>query len=306
MLLDDLSLFVTIANVGGLKKAAEALGIPPATVTRRLQNLERRLHCQLLHRSAQQFHLTLQGEALLKDCGDLVGKLEERLERFGSSVNHLSGKIKLLAPSDLAREPLSKLWSSFLIQHQDIEIEFVLDNSLDDIRMTQADFAIRIGPQKNSSLHQVRIASIRTILVSTPAYQLIHGTPKVPDDLVAHQLIPTSALRTWHLSSQESNKEFALAVNEPKAVVNEIGLVKRLILDGVGISLLPLSEVFEEIEQNKLVQILPEWEGQQRDMNVVWANGKHLNQRSRLLISNLKELVAKSAGFQSIRGLETK
>ena len=61
---DDIALFVHIAQQGGLGNAAKHLGLPPATVTRRLQKLEYQLGYKLLQRSARQCVLTVDGEAV--------------------------------------------------------------------------------------------------------------------------------------------------------------------------------------------------------------------------------------------------
>ena len=296
-MLDDLSLFVNIAHSGSLKKAAEVMGIPASTVTRRLQNLEQQLNCQLLHRSPRQFVLTTQGESLLEECGSLVRSLEDRIEQVGTSSSQLKGKIKLLAPSDLARGPLSPAWSAFLKQHPDISIEFVLDNRIEDLKMMQADFAIRIGPQQSSALYQKRIASVRTLLVASPDYLATKAAPSKPEALCNHQLIFSSTLKIWQLRHSKKETEILYPEGNARAIVSEIGLAKQLLLDGVGISLLPLSEVYDEIEQGALVQVLPGWQGQMRDMYIIWPGGKRLNRRSKMLIECLKALVKDSPRF---------
>ena len=58
---DDLALFVAIVESGSLSAAARRAGVPPATVTRRLQQLERHLGCKLLHRSARRMLPTPEG-----------------------------------------------------------------------------------------------------------------------------------------------------------------------------------------------------------------------------------------------------
>ncbi|MFT5881073.1 MAG: LysR family transcriptional regulator AphB [Moritella sp.] len=300
MMLNDIALFVHIVKTGSLSKAAELQALPAATVTRRLQKLEHKLKCKLINRSARQFNLTLEGQKLFDECSYLVESLEDRTNLFETSVNELSGKIKLLAPTNLAISSLSKAWSGFISKYEDIELEFVLDNKTDNFLATQADFAIRVGPQQSSDLYQVRIGTIKTILVASHEYATKYGFPAVPDDLDSHHLVVGSSLYNWSLQNKQDRAEFSFRPSHPRVVANEFRLIKQLTLDGSAISLLPVSEVISELSNGQLVQVLPMWTGQDRNIYIIWANGKLLTRRAKLLIEHLKTFVANVPSLQGV------
>lgn len=297
-MLDDIALFVQIVNTGSLAKAAELNNLPAATVTRRLQKLEHRLKCKLVNRSARKFNVTLEGQKLYDECAYLVDSLNEQTQRFETSVNELAGKIKLLSPINLAADTLSSAWSSFMAQYPQIAVEFVLNNHDEDFVSTQADFAIRIGPQQDSDLHQVRIGFVKTVLVASPQYVAERGLPSHTDELGQHRFVVGSTLRNWPLQNDQDDSQFQFRPVSPSAIVNELSLVRQLCLDGQGISLLPVNEVSELLQNGALVRVMPNWAGQDRNIYIVWATGKLLTRRAKLLIEHLKTFVADVPSLQ--------
>jgi LysR family transcriptional regulator AphB len=281
-----------------LAKAAELNDLPAATVTRRLQKLEHRLKCKLINRSARKFNVTLEGQKLYDECAYLVDSLQDQTRQFETSVNELSGKIKLLAPINLASDTLSGAWSSFMSEHEQIELEFVLNNHDEDFVSTQADFAIRIGPQQDSELHQVRIGYVKTVLVASPEYVERFGLPLTQKDLNGHRFVVGSTLRNWPLQNDKDNSQFQFRPTNPRVIVNELALVRQLTLDGQGISLLPINEVGHLLSRGQLHRVMPDWTGQDRNIYIVWATGKLLTRRAKLLIEHLKGFVANMPSLQ--------
>lgn len=300
MMLNDIALFVHIVKTGSLSKAAKLQALPAATVTRRLQKLEHKFKCKLINRSARQFNLTFEGQKLFDECSYLVESLEDRTHQFESSVNELSGKIKLLAPTNLAIGLLNVALTTFISKYEDIDLEFILDNKTDDFLATQADFAIRVGPQQSSELYQVRIGTIKTILVTSKEYLKKYGSPTVPDDLDSHHLIMGASLYDWSLKNTQDIREFNFRPSKPRVIANEFRLIKQLTIEGLGICLLPVSEVISELSNGQLVQVLPMWTGQDRNIYIIWANGKLLTRRAKLFIEHLKDFVTDVPSLQGV------
>lgn len=297
-MLNDIALFIAIVKTGSLNKTAKLQSVPAATVTRRLQKLEHKLKCKLINRSARRFNLTLEGQKLFDECSYLVEALEERANHFQASLNKLSGKIKVLAPTNLAIGPLNCVWSEFITKYEDIELEFILNNKTDDFLATQADFAIRIGPQQSSDLYQVRIGTIKTILVASNKYLKMHGVPDEPKNLDSHHLIVGSSLSHWLLKNKQDHRKVDVRPLNPRASTNEFRLIKQLSIDGLGIALLPASEVVSELNDGLLIQVLPHWTGQDRDIYIIWATGKLLTCRAKLFIEHLKLFVKNVPSLQ--------
>lgn len=279
---DDIVLFVHIVQEQGLASAANKLGLPAATVTRRLQRLENTVSRRLIHRSARQFSLTSEGEAFYLAYAELVERLEQTQRQLSNVISLLAGPLKVLAPSNISTGLLQPMWSSFIRSYPEIRLELVLSNQVENMLTSGADIALRIGPQESSALYQQRLGRLQTVLVSSPEYLSAHGEPKSLEDLTQYRLIGANALARWFMLNRDTGKQQAL---RPRfsTLVNDVKMVAQLVCDGGGISLLPTSEVGHLIKEGKLVRLLRPWEGPERELYSVWPTGKLLSARANCL-----------------------
>ncbi|MCG8383744.1 MAG: LysR family transcriptional regulator [Gammaproteobacteria bacterium] len=277
---DDIALFIEIVRNNSLSLTASSLDIPVATVSRRLKKLESQIGVRLIHRSARQFVLTQEGQAYYHSYAGLFAELEQIQKNLSIETHELKGKLRILAPTNISTGLLQAMWLNFIQQYPDIQLEVILNNSFDDIYLKKADLAIRIGPQTDSSLQQKRLSSIATIFVASPNYIDQFNCPEEIDDLSKHRLIGVTALSNWQLKHQETGQE---KVFRPyySTMVNDLSFARQLVCGGAGIALLPVSEAQKALEQRELVHLLPEWQGPERDVYIVWPSGKLLSARAK-------------------------
>lgn len=291
-------LFIQIVRHGGLAGAAQHLGIPPATVTRRLQNLEKELGCQLLHRSARRLALTQEGEVYYQSYRDLVEEFEITQQRLDRERSQLSGKLRVLAPANFSHSVLRPMWVAFTREHPDIQLELILSNHLEDMAKAKADIAIRIGEQPDSLLYQQKIGQMATVVVASPEYLRQAPMVTVPTDLQNHRIVGSSLRLKWHLTHREAG-----VVEEifPRfhAQSNDLAFVKYWVLDHQGIALLPVSEIFEELHSGSVIRVLPQWQGHVRDIYAVWPTGRLLSEKAKHLREYVRRFLEQTA-LQSI------
>jgi LysR family transcriptional regulator, transcriptional activator AphB len=290
-MLDDITLFVHIVQAGGLAAAADRLQIPPATVTRRLRKLEERVGSQLLYRSARKFSLTAEGEAYYRAFGELVHQFEGTARALSADLSQLSGPVTVAAPTNISVKLLQPMWSSFIAAYPDIQLDLRLSNSFSDLLTDRTDLALRAGPQPDSGLYQKKLGSVATVVVAGPDYVARHGEPSGPDDLAKHRIIGVRALPVWELSHMRGTESLQLRFTSATAV-DDIGMAAKLACDGLGIVLLPVSEIVEELRSGRLVQLLPEWRGQTRELFAVWPSGRLLSARAKCLRDFMAEIIA--------------
>ncbi|WP_138464950.1 LysR family transcriptional regulator [Poseidonocella sp. HB161398] len=296
-MLDDLALFVAIAEAGGLSGAARRLGVPPATVTRRLQKLEERLGCQLVHRSARRFSLTGEGAAYLAQLGPLMAQIEHALRGLSADITELAGPVTVAAPTNLSIRILRPMWSGFVARHPEVELDLRLSNAREDLLEMGADLAIRVGPQPDSRMTQKRLGHAATVIVGAPGYLSARGRPAQPADLAAHRIIATSLMPLWKLAGADSSAR-AEPPLRAATMVDDIGLAAMLAADGQGLALLPVSEVAEEIRAGRLEQVLPGWRGPERGIYAIWPTGRLLSARARVLRDYMAGFIAAEPALQ--------
>lgn len=289
---DDIVLFVHIAQQQGLAQTAKKLGLPAATVTRRLQRLEASIGHRLIHRSARQFSLSPEGEAFYQAYAGLVEQLEQTQLQLSGELNIIAGPLKVLAPSNISTGLLQPMWSGFIKTYPDIRLELMLSNSVENMLSSGADIALRIGPQESSMLYQKRLGALQTVLVATPNYLAINGEPQILYDLEQHRVIGTNTLASWVMTNTVSDKHHELRP-QFSALVNDVQMVTQLVRDDLGISLLPISEVSHLIKSGQLQRILPSWQGPSRVLYTVWPSGKLLSARASCLKNYMQNYVNK-------------
>lgn len=295
-MLDDFALFVAIVEQGSLQAAARQLGMPAATLTRRLQRLEATLSCRLLHRSARLMRPTREGWFYYQRCQPLLEALQQELGQVDAELHRAAGEILLLAPGPLADGLLAPVWPAFLAQYPEIKLQIRLNGRREDLLQSGADLALRVGEQPDSGLQQRLLMHAHTVLVASPDYLARKGWPQQPADLADHDLIVAMPHERWLLNQTEAAGSAVFLPQEyPQAIrcnVNEMPLAVKLACAGVGILYCPLTSVKTELDNGELCHPLQGWQGERRAVYAVWPAQKGLPARVRLLLDYLCDFVA--------------
>lgn len=292
-MLDDLALFVSIVEAGSLNAAAERQAIPAATVTRRLQSLEKALDCRLLHRSARGMQPTAEGWQYYEQCRPLMHALQQATQSLDVALSKIAGTIRILAPMNLGSGVLTPAWISFLDKYPEVSLEMDLSNALQDLVGSGADLAIRVGPQQDSLFTQRRLGEIELALVAAPAYLQTEGIPVCPEDLAQHAQIVVEPLQLWRFRDPESRKDVSVQP-QPKARLSEMRLGVAMAEAGKGILYCPLSQCDESLQCGSLVRLMPDWMPAPRQVFAVWPQQRFLPARVRALIEHLADFAASS------------
>lgn len=288
---DDLALFVDIVEAGGLGAAADRLDLPAATVTRRLQRLERSLGCRLLHRTARRLQPTAEGQQYYEQCRPLVHALEQATRALDANLRRVAGHVRVLAPVNLASGPLSPAWAGFLQAHPEVTLEFHLSNAVQDLVGSGADLAIRVGGQADSLLTQRRIGEVGVHLVAAPAYLARRGIPADAQALAAHEAIVAAPLRQWTLRDPASGAETVLQP-APRLRTDEMRLAVDAARAGLGVLLCPTTLTRAAIARGELVPVLEAWTPRRRPVFAVWSQQRYLPARVRALVDYLEAFLA--------------
>ncbi|QFU22402.1 LysR family transcriptional regulator [Shewanella eurypsychrophilus] len=298
IMLDDIALFIHIVQSRGLASAAKQLHLPAATVTRRLQKLEATIGRKLIHRSARQFALTAEGEVYYQAFYELVQSFETTQRSLSTELNLLSGKLKVLAPTNISTGLLQPMWSSFIKSYPDIQLDLNLNNANQDILAVQSDIALRIGPQKDSQLYQKGLGFIPTVLVASNAYLAQNAAPTQLGELSQHRIIGVNSISLWTLTHRISGHKVELkpSIN---TFVNDIKMASQWACDGIGIALLPISEVYKDLQDGNLVQVLTKWTGPRRELYAVWPSGRLLSAKAKCLRDFMLDYIEKNEVLQT-------
>ncbi|HHQ4757390.1 TPA: LysR substrate-binding domain-containing protein [Aeromonas hydrophila] len=257
--LNDMALFVEVAKAKSFRRAADIIGVPNPTLSRRISALEKDIGLRLLHRTTRKVELTEAGALYYERCKRIVDEANLAHEQLGEMLEQPSGLLRASFPVDLAVTYLAPLIVEFASRYPGITFDFDLTPRRVDLVSEPFDIAIRTGRPDNPQLIARLITEFPAFLYASPSYLERVGEPRSPADLEQHACLSILKVTSWALHSGKSTTNVSLC--DSRFSVNSIGLLRQLATLGMGIILMPTQLVADDISSGKLRQILHQWQG---------------------------------------------
>ncbi|MGB0942821.1 MAG: LysR family transcriptional regulator [Marinomonas sp.] len=257
----DLTLFVQIAQSGSITASAKQAGITTAAASSALKRLEQQLGVQLFIRSTRQLRITLAGEKYLFHCQQALASLELGVVNANESMGSIAGNLRLSVSSDLGRNILMPWIDEILGQYPALAIDLTVSDTLSNFFEDKVDLALRYGKPQDSNLVAFHIATLKRITCASPDYLATYGEPKHPEELRDHACllyrINDRLFDHWEYNQSASNYKVKVSGNR---VCNDTDIVKRWALAGHGIAYRSEIDIYTDIKQGCLIQILTEYQ----------------------------------------------
>lgn len=259
--IEELRVFLAVAQEQSFIGAARALGLPPPSVTRSIAGLEDRLGLQLFIRTTRRVSLTPAGADYAAEVDPLLASLGRATETLRERHGDTAGLIRLNAPIAFGSEALPEMISQFRILHPQVTFSVVLSDMFVDSVDDTFDMAIRISqaPREVLSIWR-KICKVDRVLAASPGYLAASGRPVVPADLSDHTCIAHDGLarsETWELTrGTETYRHRAGAA----LAANNAALMAGLARSGQGIVLLPRFMIEDDLRAGRLEPLLPDWQ----------------------------------------------
>jgi len=261
-LLNDMALFVEVVKAMSFRRAAEAIGVPNSTLSRRVSALEKAIGLRLLHRTTRRLELTEAGQIYFERCKRIVDEANLAHEQLGELLAQPSGVLRASLPVDFATSSLAPLIAEFARLYPGIRFEFDLTPRRVDLVSEPFDVAIRMGESQDSNLVARLLARLPTHLYASPTYLEHAGHPQVPADLVNHECLGFKAAKAmvWMLTREDSGLVESVEVGG-RFQLNSVGMLRRLATLGLGFVVSVDALAARDVEQGRLVRVLPDWQG---------------------------------------------
>src|SRR5688500_15985936 len=176
--LDAMRIFVRVAEMAGFTRAADSLGLPKASVSGAVQQLEAALGARLLHRTTRRVQLTHDGQAYYERCKDLLTDIEELQAMFTPSEQGLNGRLRVDMSSGIARNIVLPRLPEFLQRHPQLAIELSSTDRRVDVVREGFDCVLRVGALADSNLIARRLGAFPIANCASPDYLRRHGVPQ--------------------------------------------------------------------------------------------------------------------------------
>ncbi|CAN5252853.1 putative multidrug efflux transcriptional regulator CeoR [soil metagenome] len=285
--------FSRVVELGSFTRAAVSLGLPKASVSTTVANLEGELGVRLLNRTTRHVSVTLDGAAYYERVIRILAEIEDTEASLKSASSAPRGRLRLDMPTVIARSVIVPALSTFIAQYPDIELVIGASDRPVDLLEEGVDCVIRGGGQTDSTLVSRRLGDFRVIRCAAPSYLDRFGRPGTIEELRLHRAIHYFASRTgkvWEFDylgpdgkPLEIPMEHRLSFNEPEACYEACVL-------GLGVAVLPSMLVQEALANGTLELVMPNFEPESIPVFIMYPQNRHLSAKVRVFVDWVAEL----------------
>ncbi len=279
-------IFTRVAETGSFTAAARAMGIPLATVSKRVAELEEHLGVRLIARTTRRSSLTDPGKRFLIHGRLIVDALQRATDEAAHAVAEPSGRLRLTMSSVLVEAGFGKVVARFVAANPKLRCEIDVSDRYVDLVAEGYDLAVRVGKLKDSSLIRRKIGSTEASMFAAPALIAERGMPSGTRELAAYPLIgeqiAPGETQDWTLH-HEAQKPVRVEF-KPRMSANSVRAIAEAIEAGLGIGRLPTFVGRRMVAEGTAVQVLPGWAGASLDISLLHAANRGMLPGVRLLI----------------------
>jgi DNA-binding transcriptional LysR family regulator len=301
---NDLALFAHVADAGSFTRAADKLGLPKSTLSRRLSGLETLLGERLILRTTRRLTVTEFGAAVLEHARQVVAEVDGALALARHRQSRPSGHLRVSMPADVAMLSLREALAAFVREHPAVTLELDLSPRRVDLIAENVDLALRMGDLPDDShLAARRLAWFTSELVASPAWLAAHGTPAHPADLTAsgcamHALVVgarSGEPRPWRLERHDDAGQVVetwQGLPARRTIANAPALLMDLARAGVGLALVADFFAAPQVAAGELVRVLPAWRAEPVPAWAVFPERRLMPAKTRVFLEMLATALA--------------
>ncbi|WP_199103509.1 LysR family transcriptional regulator [Aquitalea sp. ASV11] len=292
--LDDLQLFCQVVRHRSFAATARAMGVSKALVSKRIGLLEQAIKERLFHRTTRHVGLTTQGEVVHQWALRILEDVRLMGEAVSQEKSQADGLIRICSSSGFGRSKLAAALSALALQQPQLEIQLELLDRAVDLVEEGFQLDIRVGSVREGNVITRRIAANRRILCAAPSYVAAHGMPQSVAELARHQCIlireRDQDYGRWTLHGPQGEQVVRVG---GRLASNNGEIARQWALDGHGIILRSAWDVADDVQQGRLLHILPA-QYQPADVWAVYPERSSASAKVRVCVAFLQQWFATS------------
>ncbi|MFT5294296.1 MAG: DNA-binding transcriptional LysR family regulator [Colwellia sp.] len=289
MMIDELraiAIFAETIKQGSFRAAAKVLKLSPSVVSYQVSQLEEFIGTALIYRSTRKLSLTSEGTVLYEYALNMVQAAQQGLNQIALEKVELKGTLTVTLPSALIKSNISKKIAQFSKIHPYLNFKLFYTDDRQDLILQGIDLAFRAGEMDDSNLKSKRIGEINRKLVCSYDYFHSNMSPISPQSLTTWNWIKLDMLPN-HRTLINSSGERCEINFESNISVNNVEAMTQLCINGAGIATPPDYLIEKEIENNTLIELLPNWQVNPIALYAVWPNNVFQNSSAKRLLDFL-------------------
>jgi len=297
--LSSIELFCKAAELGSFTRAAEALGLTPASVSRSIGRLETRLGVRLFNRTTRSVRLTTEGALYRAHCQQALEQIAEAERALTGQQAEPRGLVRVSVGTVYGHHRVVPMLPGFMAAHPGVEVELDVSNRNVDFVEDGHDLAIRLGEPPDSRLVSRLLEDASVGIFGSPGYLHRRGRPRTVDDLRHHDLIQfvmpsTGRPMSWILRTPEG-QDIDFAFRSRQRVHGDVLAGVGWAAAGGGLFQTYHFVAHEAVKSGRLVEVMPDHAGRSRPFHVLYPQNRHLSARVRAFVQYLVAAVAPAA-----------
>jgi DNA-binding transcriptional LysR family regulator len=277
--LDNILVFVKVAEFESISKAARALEMPISTVSRKLSALESELGVSLVRRTTRRVILTVQGRDYFDQCMEPLARLQEAEQVLTQTQKTTEGSLAISVPMMLSQNSFLDFLSRFSKEHSGIRLDLYITNAYLNLVAENIDVAIRFGHLRDSSVVATKLGRSVRYVVASADFMKGRSFPTEPEELKANDCVMFNA--------KNHETDWDLICGRKRARVRVAGTVScrdcqsvaAFVLRGHGIGLLETAYCDQALARGDLVRLLPRWTSPEVPVSAVYSSRRFLPPR---------------------------
>jgi DNA-binding transcriptional LysR family regulator len=269
--LDAMATLLAAVDGGSLSAASRSLGMPLATVSRKVADLEAHLRTQLVVRTSRKLALTEAGRAYVAASRRILEEIEEAERAATGEYRAPRGHLTVTAPVMFGRLHVEPVVLDFLRAYPDITVRLVLVDYVVNLVEDHIDAAIRIGNLPDSSMVAIRLGAVGWVACASPNYLVARGTPETPAALDGHDCIMFEGLYSSNLWSFGRGARTIAVPIRPHFAVNTADAAIAAAISAAGITRVLSYQVRDAVAAGALRLILRPFEPEPLPVHLVYA-----------------------------------
>jgi DNA-binding transcriptional LysR family regulator len=258
--LEAMSVLLNVVETGSLSAASRRIGMPLATVSRKVSELEGHLGTRLINRTSRRISLTEAGQSYVESCRRILEQVAEAEQQVQGEFRVPRGHLVITTPVVFGRLHVLPVAVEFLKSYPEISIRIVQLDRVVNLLEEHVDLAVRIAELPDSSLVARRVGEIRRVLCASPAYFAQRGVPNRPEDLGTHDCVSFENIASptiW--TFQDGQSEISVPI-QSRLVVNTAEAAIDAAIAGGGMTRVLSYQVSDAVAAGTLATCLEGFE----------------------------------------------
>jgi DNA-binding transcriptional LysR family regulator len=295
---------VQTADSGSFTAAAKVLNLTPAAVSKNVATLETILQVRLFNRTTRQLSLTEEGKAFIAQTRTGLTALEAAGLQVTQGLKP-QGLVRVNCPVGFGRRYVLPLLPAFYALYPDVQIELNLNDQAVDLVGERFDVGIRGGSQPPEGMVARKICEIPSVLVATPKYLKLRGTPKHYSELADHDLLKVKFLNgrmlPWTFKEKINGREKLVSYEgSAKLLISDPEVILDAALMHMGIARLGRHHAHAALQHGDLVEVLSRQQvANEASMAIFYPHRAGLAPRVRVFVDFLLAQFAKDESLQA-------